>query len=52
MLYITHIYYALQSIVDTIARSVLSLLWELTMRVFTTFMLFGIFDSVSNSMTL
>ena len=32
---------------DTVARSLLSLLWELVSRVTTTFMLFGIFESVS-----
>ena len=36
----------MQSIVDTVARSLLSLVWELISRVLTTFMLFGIFESV------
>merc|ERR1711881_174561 len=41
------IHLSAQAIVDTVARSLLSLLWELISRVTTTFMLFGIFESVS-----
>ena len=37
----------IKAIVDTVARSLLSLVWELISRVVTTFMLFGIFESVS-----
>ena len=42
----------LQSIVDIIARSLLSLVWELISRVVTTFMLFGIFDTVRHEVSL
>lgn len=37
----------LQSITDTVVRSLISVVWELGARVFTTFMLFGVFESVS-----
>ena len=36
-----------QSIVDTMAQSLLSLVWELISRVTTTFLIFGISESVS-----
>ena len=36
-----------QAITDTVLRSLLSVGWELISRIVTTFMLFGVFESVS-----
>ena len=45
--YLNMIQKLLQAITDTVVRSLISVVWELGARIFTTFMLFGVFNSVS-----